>query len=1338
VLALDGTTEVRVEKTDATGAFGLKALPAGTYYVHAENPNGYVSTTPDLQLVNISVEAVATVLFGKQAAGTVSGIVFEDLDGDGQRDDGEKGLENVNVQLTGSDVARTAKTLADGSYRFTTVSPGSYSVDETDPDGYVSTTPNTRSISLAAGGAANANFGDRPASQISGLVFLDANGNGSHDDGEPGLAEVNIRLSGPDGLQSRTTDGNGKFLFEEIVTGVYTLEEIDPVGYTSTTPNLRTLTLAAGESARVAFGDQAVGRVAGLVFDDRNGNGSVDSGEPGIPDVSIRLFNGVGQQTVLTDSAGAFVFHEIAPGTYSLEETDLVGFLSTTPNTRTIAVASGGSASMNFGDQAVGTVSGSVFVDGDGNGTRDAGESGIGGVTLRLLGATGQRSTTTAGDGSYRFTAVVAGAYQVEETDPLGYVSTTPNSRSISVATGGSANADFGDLAVGSVTGTIFEDLNGDGSRDASEPGLGGVTVVLVGKSTQRSTTTSGDGTYQFSSVEPGTYSVEETDPIGFSSTTPNLRTINVASGGAASANFGDQAAGTVGGVVFEDLNGNGFQETGEPGLGSVEVKLIGTHGQRNAVTSGNGSYLFAGVDPGAYTLEETDPAGFSSTTPNLRTLILTSGGAVTANFGDQAVGSIAGIVFADANGNGIREPEESGIGGVAIKLAGVAGQRSTVTSGDGTYQFAGLNPGSYTIEEIDPADFVSTTPNLRAVSLASGGSASASFGDQAVKTISGIVFEDQDHDGAFDAGEPGIGGVNLQLLLAEDESVVRETVTSGTGSFVFADVPAGDYVVRQTVPDAYTIATGQQPPSAASRHGVDPEITYANKEVSLAAHGAAAVNFGVSVTGQLIGVVFNDLDGDGNRSSDEPGLGGVTLELRHPQTGDLVESTTTAGSGVYLFVALPVGDYQVVQKPLTGYIAAQPSRLVTLAFGGAAGANFANQAVGTVSGRVFNDEDGDGELDGTEPGMGGVPITLASSNGSTRQVITSGDGTFLFTGVVAGTVNLTQTIPSGFTATTPSTVTLAVTADSAASASFGNQSDNLKPPTITAEPVDQTVAEGASVTLTVAAEGTAPILYQWLKEGTPIPNATNASLVLGPVQASDAAGYQARIQNPVATLLSRVARVTVSSTDPYTSWATTQALPANANQPDDDPDSDGLPNLLEFALGSSPTAATEDGLPMLILTSLGADQWLGFEIQRPRAAASIRLVLQASDDVKTWSTIAANVTVVQTGATADLVRVMDTTPVANHPYRFLRLGAAVASENAGPATLTLLEDSPIATGTRLALTGTPGKTYLIEWSTDLITWHTLQEAVATDSPLVVVDSDADNSTYRFYRANAR
>ena len=92
------------------------------------------------------------------------------------------------------------------------------------------------------------------------------------------------------------------------------------------------------------------------------------------------------------------------------------------------------------------------------NGLLEAGEPGIGDVTLTLRGAgpdgsvgtaddTTVATTTTAADGRYVFTAVTPGVLAVVETDPPGYVSTTSNTVSVTVAAGGTATANFGDRA---------------------------------------------------------------------------------------------------------------------------------------------------------------------------------------------------------------------------------------------------------------------------------------------------------------------------------------------------------------------------------------------------------------------------------------------------------------------------------------------------------------------------------------------------------------------------------------------------------------------------------------------------------------------------------------------------------------------------------------------------------------------------------------------------------------------------------------------------------------------------------------------------------------------------
>lgn len=1367
LLALDGTTELRSTVSDENGRFSFGGLAAGTYYVEEKNLPGYASTTPDQRLVTVASDTVTEVVFGDQPAGTINGLVFEDADGDGTRDDNELGLAGVVVRLTGAGVPRSATTSAEGNFQFTGVSPGSYSVEEIDPANYSSTTPNVRYVSVAAGGSATANFGDQAASTVAGIVFIDANGSGAQDPGENGIAGVEIRLSGSTGTRTRQTSADGSFAFEAVVPGSYSVEETDPVGYTSTTPNVRNVSLASGGSATANFGDQAVGTVAGVVFEDRNGDGSPDPSEPGLPGVIIRLSTATGQRTQTTDSTGAYQFANVAPDSYTLEETDPVGFTSTTPNLRAVTVLNGGSARVNFGDQAAGTVGGVVYQDLDGNGMREASETGLGGVTIRLVGDQGSRTTTTAGDGSYLFTAVDPGSYTVEETDPVGYGSTTPNARTVSVASGGSANASFGDQAAGAISGVVFEDLNGDGTRDVNEPGIGGVAVQWSGQAGTKSTTTAGDGSYQFAGVTPGSYTVIETDPAGFSSTTPNQRTVHLASGGSATAIFGDQATASVSGVVFDDVNGNGRQDAGEGGLGGVIVRLSGGSGEpRSATTTGDGAFVFAEVTPGAYLVTAFTTQGFRSTTLQPQSVAVTTHGAATASFGFAGSISISGVVYADLDGDGRKNGDgtEPGLSGVEIQLTSLAGDgltRTTTTYGDGAYNFGDLKPGTYLVEETDPSGYVSTTRNLRAVSLTgaevqtdcqlfntptglsstcttSVGVRGIDFGDQREKTISGFVYEDQNGNGIFDHGEPGIGGVAVSLIRTSDSQVVAQTQTDVGGGFVFANVAPGSYEVRQVVPSAYTVLASNGAPPVPSLHGTPEPVSSVGRSVSLADGGAAAVSFANNVLGTLSGMVFNDTDGDGAPGVSESGIGGVEIELRQPDTGNVLATTVTSGSGVYVLANLNPGSYTVGHKPVAGFHSPRTQASVSLS-AGAATANFALRAAGTASGRVFNDEDGDGQPDAAESGMGGVKLSLHNlTTGTHVDTVTSADGSFLLTGLPAGQLQIVQVSPDGFHATTPASVTVQLAAGSAASATFGNQSDLVKPPSLTSEPADLVLAEGANGVLTAVATGTEPLVFQWLKNGTPIPGETATSLSILGAKLTDDGQYQVRVSNPLGTVTSRLARVVVSSPDPFNSWLTTQNLPANAKQPSADPDQDGLPNLLEFVLGTSASTPTTTGLPTMVIVAAGEDALFGYEFNRARAASGIRLFLEASTDLAHWGEVPSTLEIVQTSESGDLLRLTDKTPIQFTGHRFLRLGAEAVSRVATPAKLTLISGPPISTTYQMTLEGQPGVTYAVEWSTDLTHWTFLQNVVAGSTAVTVVDNTVSGARYRFYRALAR
>ena len=89
------------------------------------------------------------------------------------------------------------------------------------------------------------------------------------------------------------------------------------------------------------------------------------------------------------------------------------------------------------------SIEGKVFDDKNCNGQRNGPDTGISGVTITLN--PGAITTTTAGDGTYSFTGLNAGAYTVKENDPSGYCSTTPNKVTVKLAKKKVTNIDFGD-----------------------------------------------------------------------------------------------------------------------------------------------------------------------------------------------------------------------------------------------------------------------------------------------------------------------------------------------------------------------------------------------------------------------------------------------------------------------------------------------------------------------------------------------------------------------------------------------------------------------------------------------------------------------------------------------------------------------------------------------------------------------------------------------------------------------------------------------------------------------------------------------------------------------------
>ena len=117
----------------------------------------------------------------------------------------------------------------------------------------------------------------------------------------------------------------------------------------------------------------------------------------------------------------------------------------------------------------------------------------------------------------------------------------------------------------------------------------------------------------------PGTYTVTETPPAGFTTTSPTVLTVAVPPGGLTGQNFGLNTVSSLSGSVYVDVNNDGTREANEPGIAGVTVTLTGTSISNNAVsltttTAADGSFVFANLpasNGAGYTVTETQPAGY-------------------------------------------------------------------------------------------------------------------------------------------------------------------------------------------------------------------------------------------------------------------------------------------------------------------------------------------------------------------------------------------------------------------------------------------------------------------------------------------------------------------------------------------------------------------------------------------------------------------------------------------------------------------------------------------------------------------------------------------------------
>ena len=581
---------------------------------------------------------------------------------------------------------------------------------------------------------------------------------------------------------------------------------------------------------------------------------------------------------------------------------------------------------------------------------------------------------------------------------------------------------DFSVTGEGVIGDTVFFDQDGDGTDDADEPGIGGVTVtltwagpdgilgndddaVLTTSTSDGTTDVDGDGTvdpagsYAFSNLPDGLFEVvvdETTLPADMTQTFDEDGTLDATSQATLDSTTGDPAD-------LEDRDQD-FGYQGDLSIG--DLVFYDVDANASGVVDGSDVGL-AGID---VTVTYLGGDGIEGTSDDFTTTVTTSDGTV------------------DVNGDGTVDPL-------------------------GFYQLDGLPTGDYTVT-VDPTTlpngiFTPTydddgvaTPSASATTLAGADDLDQDFSYTAQASIGDTVWWDRDEDGVQDPGEPGYAGVPITITSAGDNGIAGDgddllivTVTSDGTTDVDGDGavdPAGSYFVPNLPLDeplTVTVDTSVLPPTFPPTHDFDDTADASTTEGT--ANSATVtltdtvpqnldIDFGYAGPGAVGDTVWLDLDGDGILDPEEIGLPGVAVEVRWGgvdgvlgNADDVIATTATSDgttdvdgdgtidpAGSYFLDGLPLGvDIQVTVDPQSVW----PELAPTFDADGIATPNvstvqltdlvpvdtdqdFGYAGPGAIGDTVWYDVDADGAadpagppgvFDGDDVALVGVPVTI-------------------------------------------------------------------------------------------------------------------------------------------------------------------------------------------------------------------------------------------------------------------------------------------------------------------------------------------------------------------------